>query len=956
LNDIFLAKVILKKEFPMNSSNMIGLVPDLTQANRPIRLRLWQQGSALNDVLLVKHVSGQEKLCGGIEYRLLCVSTNVALPLKEFVALPVELQFVTDRGQLRSVCGIVAQASAGQGDGGLATYQLLVRDGLALMEQRFNTRIFRSSSEIDISVALVREWRSVNPILATAFDIDISGITRKYPAREFTMQHNESDAAFLRRLWKRQGIGWFFRPGQAGQREDADSPVHSLVLFDDSLALPQNAAGKVRFHRDACTEARDSVFNWSAVRTLKAGSVARQSWDYRQGNMMSADSPTVMQQGQAGNQFALSLNDHRIDAPHVGDSAHDYLRLGDLRIQRHEYESKCFHGESGVRDFCIGQWFRLDGHPEIDTHPANEREFILTELTLAAENNLPKDIDERSQRLFDADGWHRSPDFALLDQANAERNVKYTNRFTCVRRGIPIVPAFDPHIDLPPVHLQSAIVVGPPGEEVYCDELGRIKLRFPGTREQDHPDGIGASNTDRDSAWVRVASHWASKRWGSINLPRVGDEVLVEFLGGDPDKPIVVGGVYGGAALPPGFSHHGELPGNRFLAGIKSKEVHGLRYNQLRLDDTPGQISAQLASEHGHSQLNLGWLTHPRGHEGGQARGEGAELRSDQSVVVRAARLMLLTTQAMLGAAGKQLERDSLQALLEGSQALLKELGGFAEQHHATPIDLTPHKALNDDLKNAEQSGAPLIAQYSHGGFVSATPMSSVSYSGLQQNIVAQQHIQAVAGQHVNIHGGKDISLFAHQGAMKHIARTGKLDIEAQQDSIRIAANKDVKVTASQGEIVIAAKTSLTLLCGGAYIKIADGKIEQGCAGDFIVKAGMHKWDGPAQQDAKLPFFPAAEHTNWLKLDLDGYQGTPMAGVPYTLHFADGQQKDGTLDGDGLAEERNLPDTITKVVYHNAASARDASRPDVSDLLSDLDPLVAQEPDMVNASRDEGGK
>lgn len=118
----------------------------------------------------------------------------------------------------------------------------------------------------------------------------------------------------------------------------------------------------------------------------------------------------------------------------------------------------------------------------------------------------------------------------------------------------------------------------------------------------------------------------------------------------------------------------------------------------------------------------------------------------------------------------------------------------------------------------------------------------------------------------------------------------------------------------------------------------------------------MHKWDGPAQQDAKLPFFPAAEHTNWLKLDLDGYQGTSMAGVPYTLHFADGQQKDGTLDGDGLAEERNLPDTITKVVYHNAASARDASRPDVSDLLSDLDPLVAQEPDMVNASRDEGGK
>ncbi|MCP5995949.1 DUF2345 domain-containing protein, partial [Klebsiella pneumoniae] len=83
------------------------------------------------------------------------------------------------------------------------------------------------------------------------------------------------------------------------------------------------------------------------------------------------------------------------------------------------------------------------------------------------------------------------------------------------------------------------------------------------------------------------------------------------------------------------------------------------------------------------------------------------------------------------------------------------------------------------------------------------------------------------------------------------------------------------------------------LLCGGAYIKISDGKIEQGCADDFTVKAANHRFNGPAQQEAKLPFFPAAEHTNWLKLDLDGHEGAPMAGVPYTLYMAGGQQKDG---------------------------------------------------------------
>jgi len=950
----------------MNSLSMIGLLSNLTESNRPIRLRLSHQNAVLDDVLLVKHVSGQETLCGGIEYRLLCVSTQAALPLKDFIALPVELQFVTDRGQLRAVCGIVEQASAGQSDGGLATYQLVVRDALALMEQRINTRVFRDMNVVDITAALVREWRDMNPILAKAFDFDTSGISETYSSREFTKQHNESDSAFLRRSWKREGIGWFIRPGQASESGSFATPAHTLVLFDAPNALAQNAAGTVRFHRDAGTETRDGVINWSAVRTLSAGGITRQAWNHMQGRMMSIQLPSTMQQGEAGNQFAFSLDDYLIDAPHVDGHGNEYRRLAELRIRRHEYEAKCFHGESGVRDLCVGQWFRLDDHPDIDTHPQDEREFVLTEMSVVAENNLPKGIDERAQRLFSANGWHQTVQ-AALEQASNTRDVKYTNRFTCVRRGMPIVPAYDPRIDLPRVQLQSAIVVGPPGEEVCCDELGRIKLRFPGTREQDHPSGAGASNTDLDSAWVRVATNWASDRWGSINLPRVGDEVLVDFLGGDPDKPIVVGRVFSGRATPPAFSHTGALPGNRFLAGIKSKEVQGMRYNQLRLDDTPGQISAQLASEHGHSQLNLGWLTHPRRDGDGNARGEGAELRSDQSVVVRAARLMLLTTQAMLGASGKQLEREPLEALLEGSQALLKELGEFAEQHQAMPVDLASHQQLAENLKNAEQgsntqaggagqTGGPLIAQFAAGGFVSATPNSSVSYSGRQQNIMAQQHIQAVAGQRVNINAGKGISLFAHQDGMKYIARAGKVDIQAQQDSIGIAADRDVKITASQGEVVIAAKKSLTLLCGGAYIKIADGKIEQGCAGEFLVKAGMHKWDGPARQEVELPFFPSAEHTNWLKLDLDGYEGAAMAGVPYTLHFANGQQKQGTLDGNGMADERNLPDTIDKVVYHNSPSAKDEARPTVGDLLSRLDPLVAKEPNMANAPRDQGGK
>lgn len=144
------------------------------------------------------------------------------------------------------------------------------------------------------------------------------------------------------------------RPGHPSGRGSTATPVHTLVLFDSPHSLAQNAAGTIRFHRDAGTETRDGIINWSAVRTLKVGSITRQSWDYLQGRMMSTQSPTTMQQGDAGNQFAFSLDDYLIDAPHVGDDGNDYRRLGDLRIQRHEYEAKCFHGESGVRDLCAG--------------------------------------------------------------------------------------------------------------------------------------------------------------------------------------------------------------------------------------------------------------------------------------------------------------------------------------------------------------------------------------------------------------------------------------------------------------------------------------------------------------------------------------------------------------------------------------------------------------------------
>jgi type VI secretion system secreted protein VgrG len=898
----------------MHLKDLTDAFNGFSAAGRPLRLRLSQGQHLIENLLLVKRVTGNETLCGGLEYRILCVSTRADLALKQVIALPIELQILTDRGDLRSVCGIVAQAAAGQSDGGLATYELVVRDALALMEQRTNTRVFRNKNELDITQIILDEWRQINPVLAEAFGVDWSHATGNYPAREFTMQHNESDADFLRRLWKRRGIAWHFRPGHASDPRSDDTPGHLLVLFDDVFTLPQNAAGTVRYHRDDGTEQSDTVIAWSPVRMLKPGNANRLSWDYLQTRPMSSSASSCGDQGPMGNRFAASLDDYLIDVPHAGADGDDYRKLGDLRMKRHEYDAKCFHGEGSVRALCVGEWIALSGHPEIDTHPDNERQFIVTRLEIDAENNLPKIIDERVKRLFASSRWDAgSPDDSLR-QASAEREMRYTNRFSCVRRGVPIVPAFDPRTDLPRPRLQSAIVVGPPGEEVYCDEYGRVKVHFPGARPEDHrhAQGAGASDSDRDSAWVRVASIWASNQWGAITLPRVGDEVIVDFLGGDPDKPIIVGQVYGAMAPPPSFSHAGTLPGNRYLAGIKSKEVQGTRYNQLRLDDTPGQINAQLSSQHGHSELNLGWLTHPRNKGKSDTRGEGAELRSDKAVAVRGAQGVLISAAARPRAGGGQLDRAELIGLVEAIQGVQEQLAELAATHHADGTDDKELKQLIGYLKAWEAGSNTETDGTGPGGqaVVAVSAPAGVAMTS-QDNIAigAQTHVDLVSIGNTQLSVGKQllarvsdsISLFAHRLGIKLIAASGKIDLQTHGGDIELTSAKRIVFTATD-EIVLQAP-KVRVVAKGAQVDIGGGAITEQSSGDHTIKSAKFSHVKPGGGNPANVTSPTGEAAHdqqtvlrWIGTD------EPIKNQRYRITTEDGRTFEGRTDANGMTE------------------------------------------------------
>ncbi|HEY5801646.1 MAG TPA: type VI secretion system Vgr family protein [Burkholderiaceae bacterium] len=896
-------------------ANFFAMLTGLNGGNRPLRLRLSMPDGVRDDQLLPQRVTGSESLCGGIEYWVLCVSTDPCLPLKQFIAVAAELQIVTDGGELRSVCGLVAQAAAGDADGGLATYQLVIRDALALMEKRVNTRIFRNKNEIDITRVLFGEWTAHNPILAGILKLELAGLFDQKPApvREFTMQHNESDAAFLRRLWKRRGIAWLIRSRAGGG--------HTLVLFDSPHFLPRSNAGTVRYHRDHATEQRDTVTGWQAIRTLQPGTLERHSWNYAQpdsDNFQRARTRTQQDHGPHGNAYSATLDDFLVDMPHAGDSHDDYCTLGELRMLRHDYEAKCFTGEGSVRDFCAGEWFALTWHPEIDAHPAAEREFLLTSVEIDVENNLPKEADERVRRLFNGNRWLSSVD--SFDRPADSHAVRYRNRFTCVRRGVAIVPAFDPRTDLPRPQLQSALVVGPEGEEVHCDAYGRVKIRFPAVRvaDHEHAHGVGANYNEHDSAWVRVASNWAGDggahhQCGTVGLPRVGSEVLIDFMGGDPDKPIIVAQLYNFLAHPPALSVNGELPGNRYLAGMRSREIKGARGNQLRLDDTSGQISAQLASDHGNSELNLGWLTEPRKAGKGRARGEGIELRSDEAMALRSAKGMLLSTWQRFNAKGNAMDRAEYLDLMEECVQLFRSLGNYAAKHEALAIDDKDQSKLQKDIgqweqasntdPQAEPGGEPAIGVTAPAGISFATPKTVLTYAGVNLDTVAQQHMQLTAGQRYNVNAGKGISLFSHHDGIRVIAHHGKLLMQSQHDHTQINAAKDVTITATEGKILGMAKEIVLIADDGSFIKIGGG-ITLGTKGTIAHHAALFPFTGPQTMKTELPVFkddPTDERFVLKYLPhVDG--GTIAANRKYAITLSDGAIVKGVSDAEGKTD------------------------------------------------------
>jgi type VI secretion system secreted protein VgrG len=366
-----------------------------TQNKRLLKLAFSPGAGIADGLLLPWTLTGSEAINVGYRYELACLSPDAYLPLKDLTGQPVEVSILTDTGDYRPLSGWVTEARQDGADGGLSRYTLVIEDLFALLKLRTNNRIFQETSSKDAVLNIVREHRQGNAILAGSLDID-DRTRRDYPTQALISQLDESDAGFCKRKLADEGISFYFEYGDAGQC--GDRPKVTLVLFDDNSQLPDNPAGAVRYHRADGTEDTDSITAWHNERTLVPGAVYRASPDYKPLNIDRQQEQSRLDQGEAGNALSASLEDYRYETPHYGKTSEDYARYTELRMQAHEFAGKQFSGAGTVRAFTLGR-FRLADHPEIDQHDAIDREFILTQITHHARNNLPPEVKDQAKHL-----------------------------------------------------------------------------------------------------------------------------------------------------------------------------------------------------------------------------------------------------------------------------------------------------------------------------------------------------------------------------------------------------------------------------------------------------------------------------------------------------------------------------------------------------------------------------
>lgn len=655
------------------------------------------QAADLPESLVVERFWGDEGVNELFRFDVDAISVSTDVDLKQFIGEEITLRLLQADGRYRAWHGYCTQASWLGTDGGYSRYRLRLESFLSFLGLRRDSFIFQNKTVTEIITELFTDYPQAN------FKIDA---TRALSKRAICTQYRETDLAFFTRLLASEGLSWYFTheqgdgPSDTGGEPGQAHARHQLIIIDSSVAAPQVGGSyeSIRFHRIGATEATDAISEFSATRSVQSNAVTTASWHPQQLHAPAAEQASGLDAGELPTLGIYDGSGERRFESAAQASAHAQLVLQAL-----ELGNKRFHGAGSVRQLAAGFGFSLTQH---DHYPDGENLFKLLSVRHAAINNF--DLSATTGVAATHGAITVPADTDVDPFANLERGT-YRNRFTCVRQAVPIVPlGIAQRLAPTALGAQTALVVGLPGEAITTDRDHQIKVQFPWQRGA-APTAGGLTDTgnmadtkgnapqsDASGTWVRVAEALAGPNWGTQFTPRINTEVLVDFIEGDIDRPVVVAQLYNGADLPPfsagtnsDVNHAGVVSGwhsqalpessgpdlgaiAAVVGGVASvaasalgsskekpaegklTEVENLKnlvgngggYNQMVFDDATDQLRIRLASSSANSQLNLGHLIsqEPTSAHRGTYRGTGFELRTDAWGSLRGADGILVST------------------------------------------------------------------------------------------------------------------------------------------------------------------------------------------------------------------------------------------------------------------------------------------------------------------------
>ncbi len=490
------------------------------------------------DVLLLSSFQGSEGLSIPFCFELELLSENHNIQFKDIIGQYVTVSILLADGKKRYFHGLISRFSQGRGTektgtgAVLSSYTATMVPWFWLLTRTADSRIFQNLTVPEIVQQIFQEKGFLD------FE---NKLHSSYDQWIYCVQYRETDFNFICRLLEEEGIYFFFK------HEDKK---HTLVLSDvpdEHKDCPGQETARYQITAGGWLE-EDTISILEMTQEIKAGKYALKDFNF--------ETPNTDLKVEAASKQALGPGEREIyDYPAGYGKRARGDNLVNIRMQEEEAEITTITGSSDCRAFTSGYRFELKDYHRQDM---NDKAYVLTSLSHWV-----------TQGYTTEDG---------------ESEFSYNNEFTCIPLDVPYRP---PRNTPKPVveGVQTAIVAGPSGEEIYPDEHGRVKVQFHWDRE--------GKKDDHSSCWIRVSQLWAGAGWGAMYIPRIGHEVIVDFVEGDPDCPIIIGRVYHGANKPP----YG-LPGAKTQSTIMSNSSKGGGgSNELRFEDAAGSEEVYIHAQ-----------------------------------------------------------------------------------------------------------------------------------------------------------------------------------------------------------------------------------------------------------------------------------------------------------------------------------------------------------------------